>query len=171
MHCPRQNAAVSCKNYRRSFKCHGAKPERRKSDFRPKLTCSSRKLCIDILFLIINLISNACLKLQHVCVSTGARTCHTFVLAAIFLALYIPTYINVLYARVLPYSVILVVDQYFIEREILFRRKFSNRPCCGAARQAQTLACTCTSHVIRSKKLVACAAASLARAPNRRRLE
>ena len=51
LHCPGQNAAVSCKNYRRSYKYRSARPaeERRKSDFGSVLTCSSRKLCIDIL--------------------------------------------------------------------------------------------------------------------------
>ena len=51
VHCPGQNA-VSCKNYRHSFKYHGATPaeERRKSNFRLMLTCSSRKLCVISIF-------------------------------------------------------------------------------------------------------------------------
>ena len=52
VHRPGQNAAVLCRIYHCSLKCHSARPaeeERRKSNFLPMLTCSSRKLCINVL--------------------------------------------------------------------------------------------------------------------------
>ena len=77
MHYLGQNAAVSCSNYHCSFKCRGARlaeeRRRKKIKFRPMLTHSSRKLCVNVitlpnrfmiknrnifLFLIINLFGN-----------------------------------------------------------------------------------------------------------------
>ena len=50
-----QNAAVSCRNYRRSIKCCTARlaeeeeEERRKSKFQLMFTCTSRKLCVNVI--------------------------------------------------------------------------------------------------------------------------